>query len=259
MDEVFKALADPSRRRLLDSLNLRDGQTLRELSAGLEMTRQSVSKHLTVLEAAGLVTTERRGREKLHHLDADPINALFDRWIRQYDRGRATSATGPDTSPVPPEIDTQAFTYTTYIRTTPERLWQALTGPSFSGRYMGHAMVSTWQRGAPYTWVDGDLEVDEPGLVILEADPYRRLAFTFPAVVPSTVDVDADALPPEPHSRVSIDFDSRGDQVELTLTHDGFIVNSVVRQHMSRIWPRKLADLKSGLEHRWSVSRPVRR
>src|SRR4051794_36654327 len=74
VDEVFRALADPSRRRLLDSLNARSGQSLRELCADLDMTRQSVSKHLAVLEAAHLVTTVRRGREKLHHLNAAPIN-----------------------------------------------------------------------------------------------------------------------------------------------------------------------------------------
>src|ERR671930_1688182 len=89
MDEVFKALADASRRRLLDSLNARNGQSLRELCAGLDMARQSVSKHLAVLEAADLVTTRWRGREKLHYLNAAPINAIADRWIHQYDRQRA--------------------------------------------------------------------------------------------------------------------------------------------------------------------------
>src|ERR671932_2055906 len=89
MDQIFRALADPSRRRLLDSLNARNGQTLRELCAGLEMARQSVSKHLDILEAANLVTTVRRGREKLHYLNAAPINAIADRWMTRYDRGRA--------------------------------------------------------------------------------------------------------------------------------------------------------------------------
>ena len=89
MDEVFKALADPSRRVLLDSLNERNGQSLRELCAGLSMARQSVSKHLAVLEAANLVTTERRGREKLHFLNAEPIRAIAERWIKQYDHAPA--------------------------------------------------------------------------------------------------------------------------------------------------------------------------
>jgi DNA-binding transcriptional ArsR family regulator/uncharacterized protein YndB with AHSA1/START domain len=250
MDEVFKALADPSRRRLLDILNLRDGQTLRELSSGLEMTRQSVTKHLTVLEAAGLVTTARRGREKLHYLDAEPINALFDRWIRQYDRVRAAPAADLGTAPqVQAAADTGPFVYTTYIRTTPERLWQAITGPSYSGRFMGHAMVSTWQKGATYTWVDGAAEVDDPGQVILEADPYQRLAFTFPTTLPPPDEAGRpDAA--EPRSRVAFDIHPQGDQVEVTVRHDGFGPNSVLRQYVSRFWPRKLADLKSGLEQR---------
>src|SRR5215218_10658807 len=88
MDEVFKALADPSRRLLLDSLNTRNGQNLQELCAGMSMARQSVSKHLAVLEAANLVTTVWQGREKLHYLNAEPINAIAERWISQYHRER---------------------------------------------------------------------------------------------------------------------------------------------------------------------------
>ena len=83
LDDVFKALGDPSRRVLLDSLNERNGQTLRELCARLDMARQSVSKHLAVLEAANLVTTLRRGREKLHYLNAAPINEIAERWPTQ--------------------------------------------------------------------------------------------------------------------------------------------------------------------------------
>src|SRR3954451_12858345 len=88
MNEVFRALADPSRRQLLDSLNARNGQTLRELCSGLDMARQSVTKHLAILESAGLVTTVRRGREKLHYLNAAPIGEISDRWITHYDRAR---------------------------------------------------------------------------------------------------------------------------------------------------------------------------
>src|SRR4051794_37953003 len=96
-DDVFRALADPSRRRLLDSLNGRNGQTLRELCAGLDMARQSVSKHLAVLEAAGLITTVRRGREKLHYLNAAPINEIGERWITRYDRPPRRGARRPET------------------------------------------------------------------------------------------------------------------------------------------------------------------
>lgn len=92
MDDVLRALADPSRRLLIDSLNKRDGQSLRELCSGLSMARQSVSKHLAVLEAAALVTTQRRGREKLHFLNAEPIRAIAEHWIKQFDRARAATA-----------------------------------------------------------------------------------------------------------------------------------------------------------------------
>src|SRR6478735_7886434 len=137
MDDVFKALADPSRRELLDRLNERNGQSLHELGEGLAMSRQAVSKHLAVLEAALLVTTRREGREKRHYLNAAPINAISDRWIRSYDRGRAQAladlTTALENSPMPAPTATatatNAFVYTTYIRTTPERLWEALTSP----------------------------------------------------------------------------------------------------------------------------------
>ena len=87
-DAVFKALSDRSRRLLLDMLRERNGLTLTELCAGLVMARQSVSKHLAVLEGALLVTTVRRGREKLHYLNPAPINEIAERWIGQYDRQR---------------------------------------------------------------------------------------------------------------------------------------------------------------------------
>src|SRR5919112_1925138 len=129
-DVVFRALADPSRRRLLDDLNARGGQTLRELCAGLDMARQSVSKHLAVLEAAGLVTTVRRGREKLHHLNAAPINAIAERWIDRYARERVRALADLKRALEGKPMANPEFVYTTYINTTPERLWQALTDPA---------------------------------------------------------------------------------------------------------------------------------
>ena len=91
MGDVFRALADPSRRRLLDNLNQHGGQTLRQMCTGMDMARQSVSKHLAVLEQAGLITTVRRGREKLHYLNSAPIGDMADRWISQYHRHRVDS------------------------------------------------------------------------------------------------------------------------------------------------------------------------
>jgi DNA-binding transcriptional ArsR family regulator len=88
MDAVFKALADPVRRQLLDALHARNGQTLGQLCEGRGMTRQAVSKHLAILEAANLVAAERRGREKLHYLNPVPIHEIAGRWIGKYERGR---------------------------------------------------------------------------------------------------------------------------------------------------------------------------
>jgi DNA-binding transcriptional ArsR family regulator len=93
MDAVFKALADPVRRRLLDKLHARNGQTLGELCQGQDMTRQAVTKHLAVLEDAGLVATQKRGREKLHYLNPVPIHEIAERWIGKYERSRLAALT----------------------------------------------------------------------------------------------------------------------------------------------------------------------
>lgn len=94
VDEVFRALADPTRRSLLDELYKRDGQTLSELEARLPMTRFGVMKHLKVLEEAGLVTTQRRGREKLHYLNSVPIRLIHDRWVSKYSEPLAAAISG---------------------------------------------------------------------------------------------------------------------------------------------------------------------
>ena len=88
MDKVFKALADPSRRQLLDRLHADNGQTLGQLCAHLDMTRQAVTKHLALLEEANLVVVIWRGREKLHYLNAVPIHEIAERWIGKFERGR---------------------------------------------------------------------------------------------------------------------------------------------------------------------------
>src|SRR5262245_57206726 len=151
MDEAFRALADDSRRRLLDRLNARNGQTLRELCAGLDMARQSVSKHLAVLESANLITTVWHGREKLHYLNAEPINAIAERWINQYDRRRA-EALADLKSALESTMPDNAFVYTTYINTSPQQLWTALTDPSFTKRYWGVTFDTDWAVGSEMTW-----------------------------------------------------------------------------------------------------------
>src|SRR5919112_4807442 len=117
MDEVFKALADPTRRSLLDELFERDGQTLGALERRLPMTRFGVMKHLKVLEQARLVVTRRRGREKLHFLNAVPIRLMYERWVSKYAEPWAATLTD-----LKAELETQMEkVYEIYIRTTPER------------------------------------------------------------------------------------------------------------------------------------------
>ncbi|MEV0810060.1 metalloregulator ArsR/SmtB family transcription factor [Micromonospora sp. NPDC050200] len=262
MDEVFRALADPSRRRLLDSLNVRNGQTLRDLCAGLDLTRQSVSKHLAVLEAANLVTTVRRGREKLHHLNAAPINAIYERWIHRYDRDRAHALADLQTALERQPMESPTFVYTTYIRTTPERLWQALTEPAFTRRYWGGvALKSEWTAGAPLLWQDGpDGEFADLGQRVLVAEPYRRLSYTWHGFQPEHAaffgwsEEELAARLGERRSTVTFDIAPHGDAVRLTVTHHDFSPDSEMYRAISGQldgsggWPELLASLKTLLE-----------
>src|SRR5919107_2428772 len=145
-DAVFKALADPTRRQVLDRLRERDGQTLGELCAELAMARQSASQHLAVLEAATLISTVRRGREKLHYLNPVPLHDIQERWIDKFERPRLKTL-----SDVKRRAEEAAmahkptFVYVTYIESTPEKVWHALTDADLSAEYWGHSNVSDWQ------------------------------------------------------------------------------------------------------------------
>jgi uncharacterized protein YndB with AHSA1/START domain/DNA-binding MarR family transcriptional regulator len=255
MDEVFRALADPSRRQLLDSLNERSGQTLRELCAGLAMARQSVSKHLAVLEAANLVTTVRRGREKLHYLNAVPINQIAERWITQYDRDRARALGDLKQALEESSMDAKpSFVYTTYIKATPERLWQALTDPAFTARYWGITFDSDWEVGSPMTWHQRGVTMSDPEQVVLESEPYRRLSYTWHTLTPELSDAldlrddVRERIVAEPRSKVTFEIDELGEQVKLTVIHEGFEESSVLITMVSQGWPRVLSDLKTLLE-----------
>ncbi|HEY3263253.1 MAG TPA: metalloregulator ArsR/SmtB family transcription factor [Pseudonocardiaceae bacterium] len=254
MDEVFKALADPSRRRLLDSLNARNGQSLRELCAGLDMARQSVSKHLAVLEAAGLVTTMRRGREKLHYLNAAPINAIAERWINRYDRDRASALADLTTALEQDPMSRTAFVYTTYINTTPERLWRALTDPAFTRRYWGVAFDTDWKKGSTMTWEQDGVTIADPAQVVLESEPGCRLAYTWHTFTPAfaaTVGLTGEVLATiaaERRSRVTFEIEAHGQLVKLTVVHDDFEPGSAVLEMVSGGWPQLLSNLKTLLE-----------
>ncbi|HWG98190.1 MAG TPA: metalloregulator ArsR/SmtB family transcription factor, partial [Pilimelia sp.] len=254
MDDVFRALADPNRRRLLDSLNGRNGQTLGELCAGLGIARQSVSKHLAVLETAHLVTTVRRGREKLHYLNTEPVNAIADRWISRYHRGRARALADLKAALEAPPVTETSFVYTTYVRTTPQRLWQALTDPAFTSRYWGVTFDTDWVAGATMTWQENGRRTAHPDQVVLAAEPPRRLSYTWHTFTQEWADgngFDAaflDRATRERRSKVTFDIEPHGALVKLTVTHDDFDPGSVVRETVSQGWPMLLSSLKTMLE-----------
>lgn len=254
MDEVFKALADPGRRRLLDSLNADNGQSLRELCAELDMARQSVSKHLAVLVAANLVTTVRRGREKLHYLNAEPINAIAERWINRYHRGRVDALADLKKALESEPMSTDEFVYTVYIKTTKEKLWQALTEPAFTDRYWGASFDTDWQPGSVMVWHQQDWSSSDPEQVVLEADPYTRLSYawhTFDPGFAEKFEMNPDEVAQwarEPRSKVTFEIEPQGEAVKLTVLHDGFAPGSPVLAKISGGWPSILSGLKTLLE-----------
>ncbi|HTF10504.1 MAG TPA: SRPBCC domain-containing protein, partial [Asanoa sp.] len=238
----------------LDSLNARNGQTLRELCAGLDMARQSVSKHLAVLAEAGLVTTVRRGREKLHYLNAAPVNAIADRWINRYDRGRVQALADLKTALEQTPMSKPEFVYTTYINTTPEQLWQALTDPAFTNRYWGTGFDTDWTVGSPVVWTFEGGRIADPEQVVLESDPYRRLSYTWHtftdewAKASGIAEADRAAFAAEPRSKVTFELEPAGAAVRLTVIHDGFTPGSAVLKTINSGWPQILAGLKTLLE-----------
>jgi uncharacterized protein YndB with AHSA1/START domain len=219
------------------------------------MARQSVSKHLAVLEAANLVTTVRRGREKLHYLNAAPINEISERWITRYEGERVRAladlkrALEEDST-----MDKPSFVYTTYIRTTPERLWQALTEPAFTRRYWGATFETDWKAGSTMTWDHFGVTIADPEQVVLESEPYRRLSYSWHTFTPELAESlllteeARERAAGEQRSRVTFDIEPLGDLVKLTVVHDGFGPASIVASLVSQGWPRVLSNLKTLLE-----------
>jgi uncharacterized protein YndB with AHSA1/START domain/DNA-binding transcriptional ArsR family regulator len=253
-DGVFRALADDSRRLLLDRLFERDGQTLSELEAALPaMTRFGVMKHLRVLEAAGMVTTRRVGREKHHYLNPVPIRRIHDRWLDKY-RMRAADAlldlqrfmeaptmlASLDPSTVSDEAP-PAHVNTVYIKTTPDQLWRAITESEFTVRYYyGSTVESDWQAGSPYRYlIDGAEQINGQ---ILEVEPPRRLVQSFSA----TWDDD---VAPDPPTRLTWEIEEAGPGVcKLTVVHGGFASRTATYESVAGGMPYILSGLKTLLE-----------
>ena len=241
---MFRALADSTRRELLDELFRRDGQPLSELAGRFAMTRVAVAKHLRLLEAAGLVTTRRRGREKLHYLNPVPIRLIHDRWVSKYTEVWAAGL-------VDLRRDLEANmekVFEIYIRTTPERLWQALTDPEARARYtFGARIESDWTPGSSYQLTHrgaaGALVEGEN----LEVDPPRRLVQSYHAVWGE--DVAAEGT-----SRVTWEIEPVGDSCRLLVTHDQ--LREQADEHLYGGWPMILSGLKTWLETRQELTTP---
>lgn len=253
LDPVFKALADPTRRLLLDRLRHHNGQTLTELCRSLEMARQSATQHLDQLVQANLVTVIRRGRERLHYLNPAPIHEIGERWIAAYDSPRMAAlssirhqaeeyamtetTTAQTTTGAATAVPT--YVYVTYIQASAEQVWQALTDADLTARYWGHANISDWQVGSPWEHrrVDGSDAVDVVGTV-LEAEPPTRLTITFQ---------DSDAERAGGPSVVRFVVEPHEGIVRLTVTHEN-LPDVEMLNGISRGWPAVLANLKSLLE-----------
>jgi DNA-binding transcriptional ArsR family regulator len=223
MDEVFKALADPTRRALLDDLFEEDGQTLGALEAGLPMTRFGVMKHLRVLEEAGLVKTRRRGREKLHFLNPVPIRLVHDRWVSKYAEPWAAALSGLKKSI---EEETMEKVFEVYIRTTPERLWEAIN----DGRTRRVILIGPDADDDSYPDVKGET---------VESEPPRRL-------VERMVAEWSEEVKREGPSRVTWEIEPVGTSCRLTVVHDE--LKEGANDQLYGGWPMILSGLKTWLE-----------
>src|SRR5437762_4922365 len=186
VEPVFKALADVNRRKLLDRLFERDGQTLTELADCLPaMTRFGVMKHLRLLEEAGLLTTHRDGRQKLHYLNAVPIRLIHDRWIGKYRKARAAALAAlkinVEENNIMRSVDTRpAQVYTVFIRAPQAKVWEAITKPEFTRRYLyGSEPNTNWKPGSRLLWTDHASGKDQVDGEVIEYDKPNRLVFSW--------------------------------------------------------------------------------
>ncbi|MFF1384603.1 ArsR/SmtB family transcription factor [Arthrobacter sp. NPDC058288] len=236
MDAVFKALADATRRDLLDELFRNDGQTLHALEAHFDMTRYGVMKHLRILEEAGLVVTRRRGREKLHFLNPVPIRLVHDRWVSKYAEPWAAGLSDLKTRLESP----MEKIFEIYIKTTPERLWEAITDSEIRSKYQfGSVITSDWTPGSRFEMGNpksGDLLGEGENL---EVDPPRRLVQSMRALWGE--DVKAEGT-----SRVTWEIEPVGDSCRLTVTHDQ--LREGANDQLFGGWPMILSGLKTWLE-----------
>lgn len=244
MEQVFRALADPTRRALLDALLVEDGQSLSALTARHDMTRIAVAKNLGILEEAGLVVVRRCGREKLHFLNVVPIRRLHDRWVSRYTGSWASGLVELKSALEQPEVPAMPSTtekvFEIYIRTTPERLWEAITDPDIRAQYhFGASVRSDWTAGSPFslTHPRSDRPLAEGENLVV--DPPRRLVQTMLTLWSD----DAEA---QGTTRVIWDIEPVGDSCRLQVTHDRLPADAPPELYGG--WPMILSGLKTWLE-----------
>jgi len=246
VDEVFKALSDPTRRQLLDTLRDRGGLTLTELEQGLGMTRFGVMKHLKVLETANLVVTRRDGRFKHHYLNALPIQEVADRWMAPYGKPLARFALDLKNALEAPKpmADKPDFVISTYIRTSVDKLWEALTTPEMTEKfYYGGRVQADLRVGGRFFYLDPNGEMNLDGEV-LEIDPPRRLLTSFKATW----------APEGQVTRVLYEIEPMGEVCRFTMTHFD------AAKSMAGVedgWPIVIAGLKTFLETGTPLNIPI--
>jgi uncharacterized protein YndB with AHSA1/START domain len=239
MDEVFRALADPTRRELLDELYRSDGQTLTALEQKFAMTRFGVMKHLRLLEEAGLIVTRRQGREKLHFLNPVPIRLIYDRWVSKYSEPWAAGLTGLKRDLEEQERSMEKV-FEIYIKTTPERLWDAITDPQVRAKYnFGGGIVSDWTPGSEFTFGHPASGIALGEGVNLEVDPPRRLVQTMTALWSEEVRAEGS-------SRITWEIEPVADSCRLRVTHDQ--LRGEANDQLYGGWPMILSGLKTWLE-----------
>jgi uncharacterized protein YndB with AHSA1/START domain/DNA-binding transcriptional ArsR family regulator len=236
MEDVFRALADPTRRALLDELFITDGQTLVALAGRFDMTRVGVAKHLAILEDAGLVVSRRHGREKFHHLNPVPIREIHERWVSKYTEGWAAGLVDLKHD----MEDEMEKVFEIYIKTTPERLWHAITDPDIRAKYnFGARAESDNLPGSSFRLISPNAPGPLGEGEILEVDPPRRLVQTMRALW-------SDDVAAEGTSRITWEIEPVGDSCRLMVIHDQ--MRDGANEQIYGGWPMILSGLKTWLE-----------
>lgn len=239
MDNIFSALADKSRRYLLDILYKKNGQSLTELSSTLEMSRQAVTKHLKILENANLIIPVWKGREKLHYLNPVPLRHIYSRWISKFDETRIQGIfeLKKDLENKTQEVKMEGFMYQIVIAASAEKVWESLTNPEFTQKFwFGRSVISDWKEGSTISIITPEGKEEVKGKVV-EFQPNKRLSYTW-------------QVPEEPAREITtvvFEIQEMGPMTKLTILHD-LDANQANFQQAAAGWTFILCGLKTFLE-----------